>query len=172
MAMGCAICGSLCNILINKCDQIRSTILVFYAGLCGVFASIIGCLLQADTNRIVTDLESLLPMDWVILIMTSLVGIMAYFAMTAALKMITPTSVSVLRALEIVLAYLCQIVVMHQIPNKLCMIGATLVIVSVVGIAIEERYSASRRTIESSTSLQRTLQIGRTFVVNPEEQFR
>jgi hypothetical protein len=42
----------------------------------------------------------------------------------------------------------------------------------VVGIAIEERYSASRRTIESSTSLQRTLQIGRTFVVNPEEQFR
>merc|ERR1711993_185689 len=47
LALSCAIFGSLCNILINKslfcsnttrckCDQIKSTLLVFYAGISGI----------------------------------------------------------------------------------------------------------------------------------------
>ena len=42
MAITCAIFGSLCNILINKCDQTRSTVLVFYAGISGIMVSILG----------------------------------------------------------------------------------------------------------------------------------
>ena len=162
MAIGCAICGSLCNILINKCDRVPSTNLVFHAGLCGILTSILGCWAEADTNRIITDMETLTAIEWVILAMISMLGIMAYFTMTAALKMITPTSVSVLRALEIVLAYLCQILVMAQIPNLMCCIGAALVIVCVIGIAIEERLKARSRSennvINSNNRLQEDLE--------------
>ena len=174
MAMGCAVCGSLCNILINKCDQVRSTMLVFQAGLAGIVTSVLGCWLEANTNRIVTNMEALTAVEWVVLSMISMLGILAYFSMTASLKMITPTSVSVLRALEIVLAYLCQILILAQMPNLLCVIGASLVIISVVGIAIEERYKSRlpRNMTENPTASRptTTLQVGPTFVINPPEE--
>lgn len=77
--------------------------------------------------------------DWIVLTAIAVIGITAYFTMTVSLRLISPTSVSVLRALEILLAYLCQIVVMGQIPNATCLGGAILVMVSVIGIAVEEK---------------------------------
>ena len=91
--------------------------------------------------------------------------------MTVSLKMVSPTSVSVLRALEIILAYIFQVIFMQEIPNTLCIIGSLLVIACVTGIAMEEK---SRRSLSSSSSSSefqennstRSLQIGRTFIVN------
>ena len=89
--------------------------------------------------------------------------------MTVSLKMVSPTSVSVLRALEIILAYIFQVIFMQEIPNTLCIIGSLLVIACVTGIAMEEK---SRRSSSSSSSefqennSTRSLQIGRTFIVN------
>ena len=89
--------------------------------------------------------------------------------MTVSLKMVSPTSVSVLRALEIILAYIFQVIFMQEIPNFLCIIGSLLVIACVTGIAMEEK---SRRSSSSSSSefqennSTRSLQIGRTFIVN------
>lgn len=88
--------------------------------------------------------------------------------MTVSLKMVSPTSVSVLRALEIILAYIFQVIFMQEIPNFLCIIGSLLVIACVTGIAMEEK---SRRSSSSSSEFQennstRSLQIGRTFIVN------
>ena len=57
----------------------------------------------------------------------------------SGLQIVSPTSVSVLRAMEIILAYLCQILVMGQYPNAICIGGAFLVMGSVLGIAIDEK---------------------------------
>ena len=70
------------------------------------------------------------------------------------------TSVSVLRALEIILAFLFQIIVMHQIPNLICMIGSALVTMCILGIALQERENTGE-------SFPRVMQIGRTFVRVP-----
>ena len=83
------------------------------------------------------------PVDWTLLVCISLVGISGYFTMTAALQIVTPTSVSVLRAMEIILAYICQILIMGQYPNAISIGGAFLVMASVVGIAIDEKYNGS-----------------------------
>ena len=85
--------------------------------------------------------------------------------MTISLKMVSPTSVSVLRALEIILAYICQAIILHIMPNTLCIIGSILVILCVTGIAIVEK---SRKS--SQETLARTLQIARTFIVNPSAE--
>jgi hypothetical protein len=44
MAVGCAVCGSLCNIFIRKSAGIWSSSLVFFAGLFGIVVSVVGCL--------------------------------------------------------------------------------------------------------------------------------
>ena len=116
-----------------------SSSLVFFAGVFGIVVSIVGCLFDQNGNRIVLSFEEMSATDWIVLTAIAVVGITAYFTMTVSLKLISPTSVSVLRALEILLAYLCQIVVMGQIPNATCLGGAILVMVSVIGIAIEEK---------------------------------
>ena len=67
--------------------------------------------------------------------------------MTAALKMISPTTVAVLRALEIIFAFAFQIIVMRQFPNITCIIGAILVTSSMCGISFEERIT-KRNTME------------------------
>ena len=89
--------------------------------------------------------------------------------MTVSLKMVSPTSVSVLRALEIILAYICQVIILHIMPNTLCIIGSILVIVCVTGIAIVEK-SRKSKAESSQESSPRTLQIGRTFIVNPSAE--
>ena len=86
LAVGCAICGSLCNILIKKSAGIRSSSLVFFAGMFGIGVSGIGCVFDSDGNRILTDFEAMRLVDWLLLIGISLVGISAYFTMTAALQ--------------------------------------------------------------------------------------
>ena len=82
--------------------------------------------------------------DWALLGMISIIGILAIFAMTATLKMIAPTTVAVLRALEIILAFVFQIIVMHQFPNVTCIFGAILVIMSMCGISLEEGIARPR----------------------------
>ena len=143
LALGCAVCGSLCNILIKKSVGIRSSSLVFFAGIFGIGISIIGFFFDEDGNRIISNFESMAPVDWTLLVGISLVGISAYFSMTAALQIVSPTSVSVLRALEIIVAYICQILVMGQYPNSTCIGGAALVMASVIGIAIDEKFHDS-----------------------------
>ena len=173
MGIGCAVMGAFCNILINKCSKVRSTVLVFYGGAAGIIVALLGWLIDPESNKILTNFEDLRATDWILLCVISLVGISAIFTMTAALKMVSPTSVSVLKALEIIFAFLFQIIVMRDIPNGLCLFGAALVTASILGISVEERYSnrridqgnfsSSRR--ESLQSLPRVLQVGPTFVI-------
>ena len=92
--------------------------------------------------------------------------------MTVSLKMVSPTSVSVLRALEIILAYIFQVIFMNEIPNTLCIIGSLLVILCVTGIAMEEKSkrSSSSSEFQENNYSTRSLQIGRTFIVNHNHQ--
>ena len=110
LAIGCAVCGSLCNITINRVgSDVSSTGLAFYSGLGGIVVAIVGSLADRQVDRVVGAIESFSVDNWVILVAVSAVGIVGYLCYTASLKSVTPTSVSVLRSQEIVLAYFCQV---------------------------------------------------------------
>ena len=110
LAMGCAVCGSLCNIAISRVGgDVSSTGLVFYSGLGGVAVAILGSLADRQVDRVVGAIGSFSVDSWIILVTVSAVGIVGYLCYTASLKSVSPTSVSVLRSQEIVLAYFCQV---------------------------------------------------------------
>ena len=67
-----------------------------------------------------------------------MVGLLAYFCMTKSLQLIDPTVVSFIRSLEIIFAYVVQVLIMHQIPNYLAGFGAILVLISVGSIALQD----------------------------------
>jgi len=152
LAIGCAVCGSLCNIAISRVgSDVSSAGLVFYSGLGGIVVAIVGSLADRQVDRVVGAIGSFSVDNWVILVAVSAVGIVGYLCYTASLKSVTPTSVSVLRSQEIVLAYFCQVAIMGVWPNALCICGAALVMGSVVGIAIEEKYISDGSDDESDS---------------------
>ena len=145
LAAGCAFSGAVCNILIRECHgRVRTLSLVLHAGLAGIVVGLMGCAWDPDNSRLLLNIRTLSALDWLILIGISAVGMLAYVTMTAALKSITATTVSVLRALEIVLAYGCQIAFMGVVPNVMCIGGAALVMFCVIGIAVEESIKQRR----------------------------
>ena len=68
-----------------------------------------------QVDRVVGAIGSFSVDNWVILVAVSAVGIVGYLCYTASLKSVTPTSVSVLRSQEIVLAYFCQVLIRRDI---------------------------------------------------------
>ena len=58
--------------------------------------------------------------------------------MTKSLQMIDPIVVSFFKALEVIIAFTIQIIGMHQFPNNFVIIGAILVLLSVILISIQD----------------------------------
>jgi len=137
LALSTAIIGSTANVIIAKCDSVSSSVMVFYSGLGGVVLAL-ACSFMDPSNRIVFDITSISYDEWLILFMLGCSGLIGYYSMTRSLQLIPPTTVAVLRALEIILAYIAQAVVMGEIPNTLAITGSTCVMFSVIAFALEE----------------------------------
>ena len=69
----------------------------------------------------------------------ALAGMVSYLCMTKSLQMIDPTIVAFVRAMEIVFAYVAQIVIMHQLPNLLAIIGGSCVLFSLLAMVFYEK---------------------------------
>lgn len=157
LSLGAALLGALTNIVVGtKCKGVSSSILVLIPGFLGVVVSLIGAAIERDLSQVDVDgqvpaatifpgLDQLGPIDWLILFVISTLGILSYFTLMEALHIITPTSVSVLRAVEIVMAYAAQVLIFGQYPDLVSISGSLLVIASIVGIALEERRLAERQ---------------------------
>jgi len=141
LAIGAAVSGALSNILVAKLEtveQISTTSLVAYSGLGGAVQAILyGLFLDEDNQTIVRDISSLSSSVWLQLLLLGGMGVVGFFTLTRSLQLMPPTTVAMIRALEIVLAYGLQAVVFGEIPNSLAMAGSLLVIVSVTAFAAE-----------------------------------
>ena len=120
-------------------------------------------------DKIVPSFTMVTAEEWLELLILGGMGLVGFFALTRygfllssnmsgnricsrSLQLIPPTTVAVLRAMEIVLAYgvqavvlgevriamyLTRIVLRVQVPNSLAIAGSSLVIISVVAFAAE-----------------------------------
>jgi len=137
LAIATAVTGSMANVTIAKCEKVSSKVMVFYSGLGGLLISLV-CSSRDPANAILFSITAITGDTWLMLILLGLMGIIGYFSMTRSLRLIPPTTVAVLRALEIILAYIAQAVVMGEIPNIISISGSSLVMFSVVAFALEE----------------------------------
>ena len=85
-----------------------SKVLVFYSGIGGVIISFVCSALDSD-NKILLNISAVEGKTWILLFFLGLMGILGYFALTRSLRLIPPTTVAVLRAMEIILAYLVEV---------------------------------------------------------------
>ena len=108
LAISTAITGAMANVIIAKCEKVSSSVMVFFSGLGGVVLALVFSIFDKD-NRIIFNFTSISLEQWLILAMLGGMGIIGYFSMTRSLQLIPPTTVAVLRAMEIILAYIAQV---------------------------------------------------------------
>merc|ERR1719158_2149985 len=137
LAISTAVTGSLANVIIAKCERVSSTVMVFFSGVGGVVLALVFSIFDQD-NNIVFNPAVITWEQWVVLLGLGGMGIAGYFSMTRSLQLIPPTTVAVLRAMEIILAYIIQAVVMGEVPDTLAITGSSLVMMSVVAFALED----------------------------------
>jgi len=136
LALAAACTGALINVSINALKEVNSCLLMFWAGMMSVLCSL--AYLSFDRySRIFTGE----PLDWTFVgqvLALSLVGTSANWMATGSYQLIDPTICSVLRAQEVIFAYIIQCVVMQEVPFYLSFIGAALVITSAVCMPLQK----------------------------------
>ena len=75
---------------------------------------------------------------WIAYVGIAISGMSGFFCMTKALKMVDPTLVAFLRSLEIEFGFIFQMAVMKQIPTVLSLIGAGMVLISIVAVSLQD----------------------------------
>ena len=108
LALSCALCGAMANVSMAKCEKVSSKVLMFYSGLGGLLLSLLVSALDPAADLLLT-LASIPGTTWMLLTVLGVMGILGCFSMSASLRLIPPTTVAMLRALEIIMAYIAQV---------------------------------------------------------------
>jgi len=140
LALGAAVSGSASNVIVAKVEEISSTSLCTYSGLGGIILALIYGIMIDTEDVILTNITMVTANEWLILLMLGGMGLVGFFALTRSLQLIPPTTVAVVRAMEIVLAYGVQAAVLGEIPDTLALVGSSFVIISVVAFAAEDLF--------------------------------
>lgn len=78
--------------------------------------------------------------SWCWMGLVATLSVIGFWAQTAALQWIDASALSSLKSLEILFAYLVQIIVMHQPPNAQALLGSLLVMLAVLGFRLAEKF--------------------------------
>ena len=119
-------------------SQVPAAVHLVHSGLGGLVLSL-AYSLHDSTSRLTPDLITSIPInDWLLLSMIGMLGLSGFGCLTKALQLVPPTTVAVLRALEVVVAFGLQAVATSVLPDHFDIIGAGLVILGVTATALEE----------------------------------
>ena len=97
LAITAALADGVINVSINLCSDIESLVLLWWSGLCGLLLSLLSFSIDPNARILTSDITTILPSDWIIIFVCSMVGFCGYFCMTKSLQLIDPTVVAFLR---------------------------------------------------------------------------
>ena len=147
VALVAALTDGIISVSISWCAEVKSFVLLWWGGLGGLLAVLISFTTDENTMLLSPKIVEIPVSNWLAFGLISIGGIVGFFCMTKSLQLIDPTLVAFLRALEIILGYAVQIVIMGQVPSVISMSGAFVVLFSVIAMAL---YAKVRNKIPES----------------------
>jgi drug/metabolite transporter (DMT)-like permease len=138
IALSSTVCNGFLNITISCCTQVKSMILLWWAGIGSIFASFVCFTFDPNAKMLSHEILQIPYTHWIAYVGIAISGMTGFFCMTKALKMVDPTLVAFLRSLEIVFGFIFQIAVMKQIPTVLALSGAGMVLISIIAVSLQD----------------------------------
>jgi len=128
-ACGMSALGIVLTKLISK--EVEKLIILFYLGLATATCGSVGLFVFGQPS---------LPgaRDWILAVAIGLLGMVQQYILVWAVQLESPARVTVVRQFQIVLAYAVQVIMFGVMPTWTDMLGAGLVLLTVISIPFEK----------------------------------
>lgn len=124
-------------VIMRKCSEIHYSAIIFNLSWWSLVTAVFFFFLVSDNQ----EQKSKFPHDWITwskILLIALTGLSGQILVTNALKIEGAGKVSVTRSLDIILAYIVQIYFFGDQPTSTSIIGAFLIIISVICMGFEK----------------------------------
>merc|ERR1711953_871690 len=126
-----------CKIIFEKNKKSTNWIILF-AGFGGFLVSLASSLMDRDHLLLSDRIGEISSKNWTGMMMIASLGVSALFFLNKALSLTSPVVVSFIRVTDIVVSYLLQVLVLHDQPSVLAVLGSSFVILSVSLLSVEQ----------------------------------
>ncbi|CAG7828486.1 unnamed protein product [Allacma fusca] len=132
-----ALCGTLFTainiVVMRKCKDVHFSVVVFQFS---VWSLIISAAILFAIGELTVPSESI--HDWILIFLVGIFGLSGQCLVAVALTHEGAGRVAVTRSLDIVLAYVLQVIIFSEVPSWSSIVGAFMVMVCVIGMGVED----------------------------------
>ena len=145
MAFSSSIAGAFHIVIVGRLFKNSTThsafLLAFYGGLGALLSALPAAFLNHGQHLFSASIASIPKTTWAALFAVASLGIIGFVAVNLAIKKTNPVFSSFVASIEIVFAYVAQIVVFGMMPDALGIVGSIIVVVVVCSLPFMERLS-------------------------------
>merc|ERR1711973_381799 len=120
------------DVLVAKCSNVSTAVLVNWSAIAGFVIVVIYCKIEDSSYILSPRIYNTTWSQWATFIGLAISGLIAFATLTKSLHLISPNLVSSLRCLELVLAFSIQGVISGVFPNFISVTGGFLIMVGVI----------------------------------------
>jgi len=132
LALAASVAGAGQNVLISGLVEVPPCVLLLHSGIGGLACTLGMALLDPSDRLGPAEVASIPLSELLLLLCLGVIGLLGFASLTKALQVIPPTTVAVLRSLEVVMAFAMQAVVLGLPPTILDLVGGAVVVGGVV----------------------------------------
>ena len=147
LASTACMAAGLMDVLVAKCSEVSTPVLVLWTAVIGLVISLIYCLTTPSSHILSPAISSLSWYTWATYTGLAVSGLLAFTTLTKSLQLISPNMVASLRSLELVLAFLVQSLLTGTSPEPLSCLGGGLILCGVLLLAFQDHIIRANRRL-------------------------
>ena len=142
MALIASLAGACHHVVVGRLFKNSTTssamLLAFHGGFGAMIVITPAAFLDENQSIFSKNILNLSGTIWMAILSVALLGLMAFVSINLSLKYISPVYVSFLGVLEIIMAYVSQVLIFNTIPNLFGIIGSIIVVATVLVLPLEK----------------------------------
>ena len=141
MALMSSFAGAIHLVIVGRLFKNSTTnsamLLAFYGGFGGLLVISPAAFLDDNQRIFSMDIITISWTKWASLSVVALLGLIGFVAINLSIKQIKPVYVSFVGVLEIVMAYIAQVLIFHTPPTLYSITGSIIVLITVIALPLE-----------------------------------
>ena len=141
MALVASVAGAFHYVIVGRLFKNSTTnsamLLAFHGGFGAMLVIIPAAFIDKHQSIFSKNILNLSGTIWIALLLVALLGLVAFVSINLSLKYISPVYVSFVGVLEIVMAYVSQVLIFKTMPNLFGIMGSFIVVATVFILPLE-----------------------------------
>ena len=141
MALVASVAGAFHYVIVGRLFKNSTTnsamLLAFHGGFGAMLVILPAAFIDKNQSIFSKNIFNLSGTIWIALLLVAILGLIAFVSINLSLKYISPVYVSFIGVLEIVMAYVSQVLIFKTMPNLFGIMGSFIVVATVFVLPLE-----------------------------------